>query len=765
MHSSISVITSRNVYNVGNRIEITCFIESEKVNLSDIVVKQVYTTAKGTYIENVFITTLRSNNSVSIIIPSASVNNGGTYGCYEATSNSSTKDLTPLSKQTICVLDVEKPLNFTCVLRDFKSVQCSWESNKTTYWQLQYKCVSCENQSFNTCNAVSSNAINSNMGDIFSSCSQALTSKRCNGSVYTSCTLLVGKDVYSDNNYLFRVIGCNAFSTDFWEYNVSIGDHIVKLRRVTNMTAVPLTNSMWLSWVLPFSPNVVWNGMVCLVAYSLSENLNNMKSYFLYLNNTISSKLINYQLDGLTSYTNYTFFVSCRPRDSIYWSENTTVEKQTSPGVPLNGPYFVEGGYAYYDCTFSNAKCLALYWQNPDWYVIQGEVKGYVIFVSNGKETNVSRYITGKRISAYLDIKIDINTQYKIFGRIANNQGYSKSQTHLVIPARNKATDPEGVCVKYTYDDKQQMYNVSYQTQSEHQADSRVTFFWCQGVANKSNVVMCQSDLHSEYSNDSSIQIKPVASTLLHFAVEINRNNYSTGMIWKKCLETTVLKETKQTGIPFETVLGSVLGSVLALVVLSVILSCSKKMYDKFRSYNPVIDVPVIHEETQKMQYSSTNNNKSPIIIDVRGNKAEFISRPLEHGNNTVLSSISTNVDSNYGSDGGIYSKNSYTSPSYRDYLKFDTGSNFESITIQTLSGTTFNTDITSSYCDGQKIFGVETTYNTVVCKNESNEINKQRQDVACCSSSEYRDKVDDYNKFTYSSDDTVNTSIYQSVT
>lgn len=221
------VITSKNVYNVGNRIEITCFIESEKVNLSDIVVKQVYTTAKGTYIENVFITTIRSNNSVSIIIPSASVNNGGTYGCYDATSNSSTKDLTPLSKQTICVLeDVEKPLNFTCVLRDFKSVQCSWESNKTTYWQLQYKGVSCENQSFNTCNAVFSNAINSNMGDIFSSCSQALTSKRCNGSVYTSCTLLVGKDVYSDNNYLFRVIGCNAFSTDFWEYNVSIGDHI-----------------------------------------------------------------------------------------------------------------------------------------------------------------------------------------------------------------------------------------------------------------------------------------------------------------------------------------------------------------------------------------------------------------------------------------------------------------------------------------------------------------------------------------------------------
>ncbi|XP_052103706.1 uncharacterized protein LOC127737155 isoform X2 [Mytilus californianus] len=446
------------------------------------------------------------NRTISLVSPSVSVQDTGTYFCQY--NNSQTTEDNFYLKIGYKPFG---PQNISCVSNDMRDLNCSWTKSK----QDENNPLPVVYKSFFD--------ISPMYGKI--NCPHPKPTKRDQTSCYIAPSSKPEKCTFQPgNNHTVIINASNVCAFQMTEHNVNIKEIIklsppkVTLLNITEREIALSTKQSMASYI------DIWiNSSILYDVVYTTDTITNTTQF----NSPNESNAVI--LPDLIPYTAYTVTVKAKVPQSKgdkYWSPTVTGTYTTKPAAPVSVPYI--GGYIW------SSGVLSLYIRPISKREKFSEKAFYTVTVYSTSEGPVFRQLNVSWDIAMIEVTRPQKnlTSYLIEVKTVNDIGESIDSSRITTPLYDSGRQTPAYIV---VEGSGKHYSVSWDTQSRNISSQleKIVVYWCVGIQ-----TVCQSDLNLiNVSRDlTNISVTTEREDRWIFAVSyLYTDGYNTEMVFSKC--------------------------------------------------------------------------------------------------------------------------------------------------------------------------------------------------------------------------------------
>ncbi|KYN30898.1 Cytokine receptor [Trachymyrmex septentrionalis] len=407
----------------------------------------------------------------------------------------------------------QKPKHFDCVSYNWESFNCTWEPEHnfvSTKYDLMFQ-------------------LPGRLGAMYY-CPLATTAEN-------SCTW----DIYSDPIYrqpyafyIFILKVSNPFGELNFTYRVQHYPNVIPAKP-NNLTLISKTSeSALLHWELPFPMATFPVGVHHKIMYQ--HQWDHEKDWkVINITHPKNKEQWLYNLTGL-EYANTVYDVRIYLKSSTAvrpdrWSEFSVVTFRTSPKLPSAAPRTDIGSFEIAEN--NGNRDVYLYWQaipqnqengdNFKYQIIHVEENGQKVALTPSETTRTYAKLKGITLNSYL------------FEIISTNEvGANNSRARIYVPNQKEIPHEPIAFTKIAFENG--LYELSWKPPFEDHNIKNYTIFWCDNERDRPYQCTGYLDWVHVPKNTMIYNITvPNPSKVYQFAISVNTERGSSGMIWSSC--------------------------------------------------------------------------------------------------------------------------------------------------------------------------------------------------------------------------------------
>ncbi|XP_076463137.1 uncharacterized protein LOC143295363 isoform X2 [Babylonia areolata] len=457
---------------------------------------------------------------------------------------------------TINFKAMPEPQKFQCVLRNWKSLTCTWTLTSGSFWPINAHNVGLVSVS-HPCHpsAVHGNCTNG-VRSLFN-ISRPVT-KSPNGRTISMDVTLGLTNITLFSNYSFHFVINTDFADVTQNYNVITDEKIVQYEAVSNLRVESDEDNptvLVVLWTLP-TPAQTWSTQprVCRLRLEAVS-----APWLKERNRTIEvsgngSDGHNVTVTGLHPSVTYKVHVQFRHPDSMYWSDMASSSGTTSENVPSQAPQVTPGGFMRTSC--DTGDCLTVYIKAPPPEVQNGVLTGYMLEVHHPLSSLLQQAAKYSQRSSpivkqfpphahSLSVRLLSSAAARACVSAGTSKGFSHTRACLEVPRRlDSEVPPAPRAVTVDYVASEHSYTAQWTGSSGHLG---YTVFYCWSRVLDSSLLNCTSEAQWETvaPNMTSHIVKSrniapptfdmVNVPFLYFGVASTSDNVSAGIVISHC--------------------------------------------------------------------------------------------------------------------------------------------------------------------------------------------------------------------------------------
>ncbi|KAI4504019.1 hypothetical protein M0802_000490 [Mischocyttarus mexicanus] len=454
------------------------------------------------------------------------------YYCKLRISDDTNQDLAVCLNKVVIGFKPSEPENFTCVSHNWENLNCTWNPVKnyvTTRFKLVFKLPGRAG------------------GRKLFPCPTTNYTDTCLWNAATNPIYRQPYEYYSFILYVENKLGIFNVSYKFHHFahgTVNIlGSQsppylyfTVIPAKPANLSVVNKTEeSAMLHWSVPFPMQNFPPGLHHKITYQNQwENEEEWK--VINITNDIHAAKRFYNLTGL-NYSNTGYDIRVYTKSAVAvggdkWSEFSGITFRTPAKLPAIPPRTDIGSFEIAENTLY--RDIYLYWQTIPLHLENGKNFRYQIdyVEENGRKIELLPNETTKTYAKYKGINLQSTYRFELVSM--NLVGMSKERSQIIVPSKLD-TPPEPIAfTKIAFDGG--LYELSWKPPITNTIITNYTIFWCSNERDRP--YQCTGYLDWVHvSNTTTVynMTVPNAKLVYQFAISVNTNKGSSGMVWSSC--------------------------------------------------------------------------------------------------------------------------------------------------------------------------------------------------------------------------------------